>query len=68
MRLKGLKRLTSAFQSFSIYPKETEGTEKTDEIERTEEAGKYLSIFFNLLNPLNQRVVGEERRICHFFH
>jgi len=30
--------------------------EKTDEIERTEEAGKYLSIFFNLLNPLNQRV------------
>jgi len=28
-------------------------TEKTDEIEKTEEADKYLSIFFNPLNPFN---------------
>jgi len=31
--------------------------EKTDEIDKTEETGKYLSIFFNPLNPFNQRVV-----------
>jgi len=32
--------------------------EKIDEIDKTEETCKYLSIFFNPLNPFNQRVVG----------